>query len=285
MSNVNASEYNVKYTGKEKAVAFITDDGSPFSTAIIGITYPFSDYSVYRSAENDQNVFEYILDGSGEVRLNGSWSSVRAGDMYILREGEPHFYRADPKTPWKKLWINYASDYISEFFTAYRVKSGIYRSESAKPYFDRLYEYTRLHPADRNTCFDIADCVHKIIEAAAKNSGDPISDEYRIKEALNASIYKKLNLDELSESLHISKSNIIRSFRSKYGTTPYEYLISLKITAAKALLKDTLMTVKEISERLQITDEHYFSTVFLKKTGMRPRAYRVTVTGDKPRKA
>lgn len=280
MSNVNASEFNVKYTGKEKAVVFITDDGSPFSTAIIGITYPFSDYSVYRSAENDQNVFEYILEGSGEVLLNGSWRSVQAGDMYILREGEPHFYRADPKTPWKKLWINYASDYISAFFTSYRVKSGIYRSETVRPYFDRLYGYTKLRSADRNTCFDIADGVHKIIEAAAINDGTPISDEYRIKEALNAAIYKKLSLDELSESLHISKSNIIRIFRSKYGSTPYEYLISLKITAAKALLKDTLMTVKEISERLQITDEHYFSTVFLKKVGMRPRAYRAAVTNS-----
>jgi AraC-like DNA-binding protein len=128
-------------------------------------------------------------------------------------------------------------------------------------------------------CRTVADCVHKIISLAATKriSGSVAdSDEYRIREELNAALYRKLDLDELSAKLHISKSNIIRIFKKRYGITPYEYLLSAKIDAAMALLQSTQMTVKEIADRLCISDEHYFSTLFRKRVGIRPGEFRKT---------
>ena len=82
------------------------------------------------------------------------------------------------------------------------------------------------------------------------------------------------SLDELSEKLHISKSNVIRIFKKRYGITPYEYLLSSKIDAAKVLLQSTQMTVREIADRLCVSDEHYFSTLFCNRVGMRPSDFR-----------
>lgn len=273
MSKIDVSDSFVRFKGKEKAVAFITDDGRPFSSAIIGITYPFADYEIHRPENSSQNVLEYVTEGSGEIFLDGKWQTVNAGDVYVLRACDRHEYRSNPKHPWKKLWINYVSDYISAFFDAYKVKSGIYHSDTAKTYFETLYEHSKQRKEFKNVCFEIADCVHKIIEAISAENVET-SDAYRIKEALNASVYKKLSLDELSERLHISRSNVIRVFKKSYGVPPYEYLIELKLTAAKALLRETLMSIKEIAEKLQISDEHYFSTLFYKKVGVRPRDYR-----------
>ena len=88
-------------------------------------------------------------------------------------------------------------------------------------------------------------------------------------------MYEKLNLNVLAARLHLSKSNMIRLFKKSFGTTPYEYLLSLKISTAKLLLKNSKMTVKDISDRLKFSDEHYFSTLFLARVGMRPRDYRI----------
>lgn len=100
------------------------------------------------------------------------------------------------------------------------------------------------------------------------------ADGFVIREALAAAVYEKRNLDDIAAELHMSKSNMIRVFKREYGTTPYEFLLGEKIDAAKLLLKNTRMKVSEIADRVCVADEHYFSALFLKRTGMRPGAYR-----------
>jgi len=206
------------------------------------------------------------------------WKKVKAGDTYILRSEDVHIYRANPNDPWKKLWINYNAEYISAFMDAYGIQSDIYPATDTQKYFDLAMEAARMEVESVELCRTVADCVHKIISFAAskraRSFGSGDSDEYRIREELNAALYRKLDLDELSERLHISKSNIIRIFKKRYGVTPYEYLLSSKIDAAKALLQSTQMTVSEIADRLCISDEHYFSTLFCNRVGVRPSNYR-----------
>ena len=272
MSNNSIPQKNPRF--REHAVAFIAENGVPFNNALIGITYPDPEYKIKRSASNPITVFEYVLEGEGEIFLNGKWLTVSAGDIYILRRGEDHYYRSSARSPWKKLWINYVADYLLAFLDAYGINSGIYRCENAKAYFLQLFELTKVENGGKNVHLTIAELVHKIVHALASERLTETSDEYRIREALNASVYEKLSLDELAAKLHISKSNIIRVFKKSYGVTPYEYLITLKIATAKLLLKDTKMTVKEIADKLCIADEHYFSSLFLERVGMRPRDYR-----------
>ena len=274
MSKMNVSNFSVRYPGKEKALAVVNEGANPFRNAVIGITNPIPYYEIYRSAKLPVNVFEYVLEGEGEILIGDEWQKVSEGQVYILRQGEAHRYRSNPDNPWKKIWINYVADYISSFLDAYGIQSGVYSAEDARVYFERVLEYVDGGAPYVNSSYNIADCVHGIIGAVALERSSGGSDEDSIREALNSAVYEKLNLDSLSSSIHISKSNIIRIFKKRYGVTPYEYLLSLKISTAKILLKDTQITVKEISERLCFSDEHYFSNVFFSRTGMRPRDYR-----------
>jgi AraC-like DNA-binding protein len=274
MSNINPAYPNLRFPKKEYAVAFIAEDSVPFNNALIGITYPDPEYRINRSASAPITVFEYVLEGKGEIMLDGKWHTVSAGQIYILRNGEEHRYRSNAKNPYKKIWVNYVAPYLSALLDSYAIKSGIYESENAKAYFDQLLELTKSPTVSKNTHFSIAECVHKIIHTVATERLAEKTDEYRIREALNASVYDKLSLEDLAAKLHISKSNVIRVFKKSYGVTPYEYLLTLKIATAKLLLRDTKMTVKEISDRLHISDEHYFSSLFLARVGMRPKDYR-----------
>lgn len=278
MRNTSTKSTNLQYPKKEKAYACVAAANAPFHSAVVGITYPNPDYSIVRHEGHRINVLEYVLEGSGEILISGVWKKVKAGDTYILRAEDAHAYRANPMDPWKKMWINYNADYISSFMDAYGILSDVYPMTDTQKYFDLAMEAARMEIASVELCRTIADCVHKIISYAASKrahgteSND--SDEYRIREELNAALYRKLDLDELTEKLHISKSNIIRIFKKRYGVTPYEYLLASKIDAAKALLQSTQMTVREIADRLCISDEHYFSTLFCNRVGIRPREFR-----------
>lgn len=275
MRNTSISQYQGRFPQKETAFAFIAPDKLPFSRAVIGITYPCADYHIKRPSSATTNVFEYVLEGEGEILLNGTWHTAKSGDIYILCQGELHEYRSNPQNPWKKIWINYVADYMPSFLHAYNITSGIYTSENAPAYFDQALSYSKDGISYPHINYDIAQCVHNIIYAVASERERGDSDEYRIRESLNAAIYEKLNMDELAERLHMSKSNVIRVFKKRYGVTPYDYLLSIKIETAKVLLRDTKMTIKEIANKLQISDEHYFSSLFLARVGMRPRDYRL----------
>jgi len=258
------------YPRREDAYTFVTENGQPFVGATVGITYPLSNYKIYLP-KRKESVIEYVLSGEGEILLNGKWHKVEKGDTYILFQGSDHEYRANPKNPFKKIWINYRAEYLPKLAEAYGISEGIYKVDTLQC-FEKLYEVFKGNTS--NVEFIIADYVYQIIKAIVESKNRAETLAQRVKNELDSAIYKKLNLDETAKNLFSSKSNIIRVFKSEYGVTPYEYLIDKKIAFAKILLTTTQMSVKEIAEKVCILDEHYFSSVFLKRVGLRPKDYR-----------
>ncbi len=275
MRKIKEPNFKVKYPTKETAFAFRPENQSPFNHAIVGVTYPLADYSINRGSWEKVDVYGYVVKGSGEILLDGEWQTAPEGSIFILRGGEEQHYRAVHDNPWQFLWINYVSNYSNALLDAYNIRSGIYQSTDACRFFEQAFELSSSAYASAATCHTLADYVHKIISAVSlKGSNEIANDEYRIKETLDSYVYKKANLEELAEGLHMSKSNVIRVFKKHYGITPYDYLLNAKLDTAKLLLGGTSMSVREIADRLHISDEHYFSTLFYKKVGMRPREFR-----------
>ena len=276
MRKFDIQKASIRFPQREVAHVFMGQNGSPFVSATIGITYPFAAYSIQRGSDTKKNLLEFVQEGRGEVWINGRWKSVQAGEVYILRQDEEHRYRCDPERPMKKIWINYIADYMGSFLDAYRISSNVYNGKGVEPYFEQLLQYTQMSSYDSRTCFGIADCVQRIVqEIAVQCVQESADDVQRIYSALHSGVYRQVSLDELAQELHISKSNLIRLFKKQYGVTPYEYLLRLKMDAAKLLLRNTQMSVKEIARRICICDEHYFSSLFLKRIGVRPRDYRL----------
>jgi AraC-like DNA-binding protein len=281
MRSIKQTTGYVRFPKKEKAYALVPSAKVPFLSAVAGMTYPDADYYIERNASHKITVFEYVLNGEGEILLNGVWKKVKAGEVYILRAGEEHSYRSDRDVPYEKLWINYTADYLGAMMDAYGVCSGIYNIPKAKKYFEMALDAARLSGTYADSCQTLVECVHKIVYLASLGESElERSDAYTIREELNAALYQKLDLNVLSEKLHISKSNMIRVFKRRYGITPYEYLLTSKIEAAKALLLNTQLSIKEIADRLCILDEHYFSTLFQSRVGIRPTEFRKNERGE-----
>ncbi len=265
-------EIPIKYPIREKAVALVNSNNKPFSNVLIGITYPFPEYFIDRGTNCSAYILEYVIEGEGEVMIDGVWQRAKKGDTYVLRGGDMQKYRSSKIKPWKKIWVNYQSDYIASFFEAYQVKSGIYRVNTL-PYFETLMQLSESLYSDTETNIAIADCVHKIISLVA-TCGEYRNEALRIKERLDSAVYSKVDLEDIAKEFHMSKSNLIRIFKKQYKITPYEYLLSVKIETAKIFLRNTGIEIKEIAERLCITDQHYFSVLFSQRVGVTPKDFR-----------
>ena len=91
---------------------------------------------------------------------------------------------------------------------------------------------------------------------------------------LENNIHNTLPLNKICESLGISQSTLNRLFRKYLGMAPVEYFISQKMLAAKEMLKNDKLSIKEIAESLGYSNQLYFSTEFRKRNGFSPREFR-----------
>lgn len=81
-------------------------------------------------------------------------------------------------------------------------------------------------------------------------------------------------LNDMVESLRLTKPYISQLFKQETGQTVMSYVTDVKINRAKVLLQDTDLSILVISERLGYYDSSHFGRVFKKVTGLTPRAFR-----------
>lgn len=83
-----------------------------------------------------------------------------------------------------------------------------------------------------------------------------------------------LSLDRVADAVHVSPFYLSHLFRDELGTTFVSYLTEVRLDEARRLLKDTQLTISEISERVGYSDASYFSRVFKKHIKVTPGKFR-----------
>lgn len=96
-----------------------------------------------------------------------------------------------------------------------------------------------------------------------------------VREYLSNNLDKEIVLDDLAESVSISKYHLIRLFKLFFNETPMHYQAQLRLNKAKELIQYTNLSVLEISEQLGFQSIHSFSRWFKKKDGVPPTFYRI----------
>jgi AraC-like DNA-binding protein len=97
----------------------------------------------------------------------------------------------------------------------------------------------------------------------------------RVRDLIDRAYASPLDLAALARSAHVSESHFSRSFAAAFGVTPHRYLLTTRLERAKALLRDTDLSVTEVCWEVGFTSLGSFSTQFRRFVGASPSAYRV----------
>ena len=97
---------------------------------------------------------------------------------------------------------------------------------------------------------------------------------HQIKKYLDEHYQEKITLDQLAEQFFINKFYLTRIFREHFGTTINHYLLSIRITHAKKLLRFTDLPIEKIAYECGMRDGNYFARMFRKTEGMPPGEFR-----------
>ena len=105
-------------------------------------------------------------------------------------------------------------------------------------------------------------------------------DEIRIKDAIayiQEHYAELVTLDDIADSIHVSKSECCRCFKRAVNITPFEYLMRYRILQAadKILQNDREMTsISELASSVGFNNTSYFNKLFKKYFNCTPTEYR-----------
>lgn len=111
----------------------------------------------------------------------------------------------------------------------------------------------------------------KLLPAKAE-AGDDLAG--RAIRYIHANYDSKIVLKELARKLAVSSAHLCRVFCDKYRLSPMQYLNNWRIHEAKELLKNTEMSITEISARVGFQSVHYLSRRFAARERISPLQYR-----------
>jgi transcriptional regulator GlxA family with amidase domain len=85
---------------------------------------------------------------------------------------------------------------------------------------------------------------------------------------------QRLDLESLARAANVSPRHFSRCFRSAFGETPHQYLISRRLERARHLLRTTDDSVAEICLAVGFQSVGSFTTTFTRHVGVSPTTYR-----------
>jgi len=112
----------------------------------------------------------------------------------------------------------------------------------------------------------------------------PISSRFdinriaQLEQIIDGNYQQELTLGVTAEKLYLSKSQLTRFVRARYGTTFHKIILARRLDAAKKLLAESTLSIERIGSSVGFRSKSSFYRSFRKRYGMTPAEYRGKIT-------
>ena len=278
---------------RKRAKAFFHED--VFQTPAIPDEYPFwicqyghtyADRAYHEiSYKTAVTRIEYVLAGRGVISSQGDSYHVSAGDTYILHQGDDHNCFSDMDDPMEKVWVHVTGVLAKEIVARSRLEhSLLFPGVDASPFIYRMHELCRetrdpyeIQRKGSGIFCELIQFLSHQKKAEPPLAGDFLDD---IRAYIDLHIQDELSVEDLCAFSGKSTNQTIRMFKQKFGITPHQYILRLKMGAACTMLQSGKLSVAKIAARLHYSSVGTFSDIFCRHVGMRPSEYREMYQSD-----
>lgn len=231
--------------------------------------------------EDSQDVLIlFITDGKAKLTAAGGEYPLYRGDCVIFPPRRYSKLQSDPKNPPEVYWLRCNGELIDSLIKCYFLNMrAIVATCDAENYFLQIGEL--LQRGSKDAADTIALIIHKLfitvknsLSTSPSGKGKSGLTGNKYEEYIISHMYDKLDVHEFAEHFGMSVPALTAVLKRKFGKTPYQYYLSVKIGLAKKMLSSGKTSVEDIAERLCFTDRTHFSKLFKRETGMSPASFR-----------
>jgi len=97
---------------------------------------------------------------------------------------------------------------------------------------------------------------------------------HRVLVFLEEHFAEKISLQDISHYACMNKNYFCKSFHAETGTTPWNYLVQLRLEHVKKLLSETNLSICEIALKSGFCDQSYMARIFKTHEGISPNKFR-----------
>ena len=237
-----------------------------------------------------QYLLNYCIEGEGWCEIGGRRMPVRANQFFIFPMDAPHSYGSAEGCKWTVYWVRFGGSLASYFSEGFEkpatIKAGVTsRIGFRQDLFEEMYNILDKDYSVENLCYASSLLFSylssfKFLSAYRKSAGRVIAAVNEgalvneIVHFMQERLEKRITLQELSDYIGYSVSQISTVFRKHTGYSPMNYFNILKIRRACWLLEHTTLKIYQICYKSGFDDPYYFSRLFKKVVGTSPQAYR-----------
>ncbi len=212
------------------------------------------------------DVLLLVFDGILRFSEDGKDVEVKAGEYYIQRKGGFQEGKIPSNAP-QYLYVHFWGEW--EDNNSCLPLCGNFNYEKLKSLIEEMH-YVSQH----KECYVVQKAIfYSLLSALFKSQKEKtVADE--IAEYLIIHSNEDISLAMLCKRFYFSKNYIILLFKEKYGSTPFSYLLSIRLENAKKLLLNSTQTAEQIATDCGFSDYSHFYKAFKKNTSLSPNDWR-----------
>ena len=230
-------------------------------------------------------LFFVVMEGEGTLTYNGISHPLSKGSCVFIDCRRPYSHATSQRL-WRLAWVHFDGPTMHGVYRKYIERGGqpAFRPDAIQTYLDLLEQLRKTAASDDYVRdMHINELLSALLSLLMLASWQPVAHRTRtdnrlrladVKLWLDSHFNEKIALDDLAERFFINKFYLTRLFREQYGSTIVNYLLSLRLSHAKELLRFTDLSVEEVGARCGMPEANYFSRAFRKVEGVSPSEYR-----------
>ncbi|MBT1161508.1 AraC family transcriptional regulator [Bifidobacterium sp. SO1] len=261
---------------------------TPSKTALQTFLYPlrvglFRYEAGYRQERSsfDSFLLMAIRSGSFDITTEQGTHYAGKGDFVLLDCYRHHSYGTDEDSD--VLWLHFDGTMARAYFdlidgklgTVFSLKEPTYALNRLTAIYDVFHAASRISEPSMSKY--ITDILTEFAVAAADSATSQQRQPYAIEDVLTyiaGHLSEPLPIDELAARAYMSEYHFIRVFKKETGYTPHAYIVDARMHAAKYLLINSDMPLKQLCDECGFTDTSTFCAAFKRRNGMSPIEFR-----------
>lgn len=264
--------------------SIISDDVKRLPFYVTGIGMKDNQNPICRKEGYPDFQIALCLKGQGIFSADGKNHVISEGLGFFFFPDIPHEYF--PKTEsWTIKWLVFNGNQLFPLLSLLNINSyevfNIQDIQKFNGLFDKidfLLDHDEVMGAAEcsallyTTIVEMGKCIHLI------NSETVLTKRRRLEPVLSYMDERyntDLSLNEMADVINITPHFLCRLFQQYYHTTPFKYLLKLRIQKSKQLFfKCPDMLVKDVAHNVGFHDVSYFCLVFKTNEGITPTEFR-----------